>query len=90
MSNIPNAFIRVRVLPRSSKNQVQGMDAGTFKVKLTAPPIEGKANAALLKFLAKKLGVPKTDMEIVSGERSRIKSIRIQGLSTEEINQKLI
>ena len=82
-------IIRVRVLPRTSKNQIVGMDGGVFKVKLTAPPVEGKANKALVQFLAKKLGLPKRDIEIVSGEHSREKSIRINGLSVEEVMGKL-
>jgi len=82
-------IIRVRVLPRTSKNQIVGMDGGVFKVKLTAPPVEGKANKALVQFLAKKLGLPKRGIEIVSGERSREKSIRINGLSVEEVTGRL-
>ena len=78
-------IIRVRVLPRTSKNQIVGMDGGIFKVKLTAPPVEGKANKALVQFLAKKLGLPKRDIEIVSGEHSREKSIRINGLPVDEV-----
>jgi uncharacterized protein (TIGR00251 family) len=78
-------IIRVRVLPRTSKNQIVGVDGGVFKVKLTAPPVEGKANKALVQFLAKKLGLPKRDIEIVSGEHSREKSIRINGLSVDEV-----
>ena len=78
-------IIRVRVLPRTSKNQIVGIDGGVFKVKLTAPPVEGKANKALVQFLAKKLGLPKRDIEIVSGEHSREKSIRINGLPVDEV-----
>ena len=81
--------IRIRVLPRASRNQVVGIDGGVLKVKLTAPPLEGKANKALRQFLARKLGVPKKDIEIVSGERSRMKLIRIHGLSPEDVNVKL-
>jgi uncharacterized protein (TIGR00251 family) len=80
-----NTIIRVRVLPRTSKNQIVGMDGGVFKVKLTAPPVEGKANKALVQFLAKKLGLPKRDIEIVSGEHSREKTIRINGLPVDEV-----
>lgn len=78
-------IIRVRVLPRTSKNQIVGVDGGVFKVKLTAPPVEGKANKALVQFLAKKLGLPKRDIEIVSGEHSREKSIRVSGLPVDEV-----
>jgi len=82
-------IIRVRVLPRTSKNQIVGMDGGVFKVKLTAPPVEGKANKALVSFLGKKLGLPKRDIEIVSGEHSREKTLKINGLSIEEVMGKL-
>ena len=83
-------IIRVRVLPRTSKNQIVGMDGGVFKVKLTAPPVEGKANKALVSFLGKKLGLPKRDIEIVSGEHSREKSIRVSGLPVEEVMRMLM
>ncbi len=81
--------IRVKVLPRSSMNRVSGIDDGIIKVKLTAPPVEGKANKALVQFIAKKLGKPKRDVEIVSGERSRLKSIRVHGISIEEVMERL-
>lgn len=77
--------IRVKVLPRASRNEIVGIDDGLFKVKLTAPPVEGKANKALVKFLAEKLGVPGRDVEIVSGERSKVKLIRICGVSSEDV-----
>jgi uncharacterized protein (TIGR00251 family) len=77
--------IRVKVLPRSSKNQIVGQENGTFKAKLTAPPVEGKANKALSDLLTKRLGLPKGNVEIVSGKRSRLKSVRIKGLSIEEV-----
>ena len=79
--------IKVRVLPRSSRNQIIGSDDGVFRVKLTAPPVEGKANRALKEFLSKKLGVAKGSIEIVSGEWSRQKSVRIHGVFPEEIHR---
>ena len=82
-------IIRVKVLPRTSKNQIVGKEGGVFKVKLTAPPVEGKANKALIQFLAKKLGLPKRDIEIVSGEHSREKSLKINGLSVDEVMGRL-
>ena len=86
MTSNNDTVIRVRVLPKASRNQIAGVDEGVFKIKLTAPPLEGKANKALQQFLAKKLGLPKSGIEIVSGERSRVKSIRICGLSVGEVN----
>ncbi|HUU80092.1 MAG TPA: DUF167 domain-containing protein [Acidobacteriota bacterium] len=81
------AVISVRVLPRSSSNQILGKEAGVFKVKLTAPPVEGMANKSLTQFLAKRLGVPRRSVEIISGERSRIKSVQIRGLSLGDVHR---
>ena len=81
--------IQVRVLPRSSRNEVIGGENGVFKVKLAAPPVDGKANKALKEFLAKRLGVSRRNVEIISGERSRLKSIRIHGLSQEDVRGRL-
>ncbi len=77
--------IKIKLIPRSSRNEIIGKENDVIKVKLTAPPVEGKANKALVQFLAKKLGKPKRDVEIVSGEHSRLKSIRVYGLSIEEV-----
>jgi uncharacterized protein (TIGR00251 family) len=79
--------IKVKVLPRSSANQIVGREKGIFRVKLTAPPVDGKANKALRDLLAKRLGVAKGNVEIISGERSKIKSVRIHGLSLGETNR---
>ena len=84
------ATIDVKVLPRSSKDTIVGEKDGVYKIKLTAPAIEGKANKALLKLLAKRLGIPKREIIIISGERSRIKSIRIERLTVEQIKKILL
>jgi uncharacterized protein (TIGR00251 family) len=78
--------IKVRVIPRSSRNQIIGVEDGTFKIKLTAPPVDGKANKALREFLAGRLGLAVGSVEIISGERSRQKTVRIQGLSLKEVD----
>ena len=78
--------IKVRVLPRSSRIEIIGIEDDTYKVKLTAPPVEGKANKALIGVLARRLGIGKGRVEIVSGDGSRLKTIRIHGLSAEEVS----
>jgi uncharacterized protein len=78
--------IKVRVVPRSSRNQIVGVEDGIFKIKLTAPPVDGKANKALVEFLAKRLGLARGSVEIISGERSRQKLVRIHGLSPKEVD----
>jgi uncharacterized protein (TIGR00251 family) len=83
------AEIRVKVLPRSSRNQIVGTENGVFRVKLTAPPINGRANDALKEFLAKKLRVAKKNIQIISGERSKIKTVRVFGVSPEDVTRLL-
>ncbi len=78
-----SAVIHVKVLPRSSRTEIVGKADGVYRIKLTAPPIEGKANKALINFLAKKTGLPKRKIQIVSGEHSRNKTIRIHTISSE-------
>jgi uncharacterized protein (TIGR00251 family) len=77
--------IKVRVLPKSSRTEIIGIEGDTYKVKLTAPPVEGKANKALIELLARRLGIGKGRVEIISGGRSRLKTVRIYGLSAEEV-----
>jgi uncharacterized protein (TIGR00251 family) len=76
---------RVRVLPRSSENAFRGEQAGALKVALTAPPVEGAANAALIELLADALGVPKRCVRITAGQSSRDKSIEVDGVTEAEV-----
>jgi hypothetical protein len=72
-------LIPVRVQPRASRDAIAGIHDGALKVALTAPPVEGEANAALVAFLAKKLGVAKRDVEIVQGATGRQKLVAVRG-----------
>ena len=82
-------MLTVRVLPRASRNQVVGIEQGAIKIKLTAPPVEGAANAALIEFVAGWLGVRKSAVSIVSGEKARHKRVQVMGLAVEAVNKKL-
>jgi len=75
----------VRVAPRASRNRIVGVQDGALKVALTAPPVDGAANEALKKLLAKELGVSKSNVEIVRGDRARIKVLRIHGVSASDV-----
>jgi uncharacterized protein len=79
----------VIVQPRSSRNQVVGEQNEALKIKLTAPPVEGEANAALVDFLSKYLGLPRKDIKLIKGETSRHKIIEIAGMRSEELMIKL-
>ena len=75
----------VKVQPRASRNEISGLQQGALRIRLTAPPAKGAANKALLDFLADLLGVPKRDLEIVSGFSSRQKTVFVAGLSPSEV-----
>ncbi|MCL6269690.1 DUF167 family protein [Sansalvadorimonas sp. 2012CJ34-2] len=70
-------IIACHLQPRASKDEFCGLHGESLKVRIKAPPVEGKANAYLIKFLAKQFGVTKRDIEIISGELSREKRVRI-------------
>lgn len=73
--------ITVKVTPRASRDEVCGVEEDWLRVRLQAPPVDGKANAALAAFLAKALGVPKRDVEILRGDTARLKTILVRNLS---------
>jgi uncharacterized protein (TIGR00251 family) len=82
--------IRVHVIPNAKVAKVVGEDGDAIKIKLQAPAIEGKANAALRRFLAEKLSIPQRAIVLERGERSRDKVLRIDGLSEEDIRRGLL
>ena len=76
----------VRIQPRSSRDQVTGLHGDALKIRLTAPPVEGKANQALQKFLAKQLDTSPTNIDILTGHTSRQKRVRVVGISADVIH----
>jgi uncharacterized protein (TIGR00251 family) len=79
----------VRVVPGASKNEVAGIQDGALKVKLTAPPVEGKANRACIDFLAGLLGLRRSALDIASGEKSRKKTVTAGGITRAELESRL-
>jgi uncharacterized protein len=85
------AALTVRVTPRASKNEiVEVLNDGTIKVHLTAPPVEGKANEALLKFLAGILEIPKSRLEVVAGTGGRDKIIAVIDMDADTLQKKVV
>lgn len=82
-------LLKIHVTPRGSKNAVTGWREDSLCIKLTAPPVEGAANALLIKYIADLLGLRKQDVQLVSGDKSREKTLRISGLSLEDIKTRL-
>lgn len=78
--------LTLRISPNASKNEIIKTPEG-IKIKITAQPIDGKANKALVEFLAKQFKVPKSYFEIIRGETSKDKSILINNIDTEKVNQ---
>jgi len=81
--------IYVKLQPRSSRDRVEGEQNGRLKVRLTAPPVGGAANAALIKFMAKVLDVPKGSISLVRGERSREKTLFVAGVTAAAVEARL-
>lgn len=75
----------VRVIPRSAKSEIVGEYNGDLKVRLTSPPVDGKANKELIKILAKELKVAKSNIEIISGKTSKSKRIQITTSNKQNI-----
>jgi len=83
--------ITIHVIPRSGKNTLEWQEGqqGQLKARLTAPPVDGAANEALVTLLADRLHIPKRTIQIVRGATSRLKTIEIDGLTAEELQARL-
>lgn len=82
--------IGVRLSPRASSSEVTGEREGRVTVRVTAPPVDGRANKALVGLVAERLGVARSRVSIVRGEASRDKLLEVEGLSEGQIRRKLL
>ncbi|HEX8961721.1 MAG TPA: DUF167 domain-containing protein [Rhodocyclaceae bacterium] len=73
-------ILTLHIQPGAKRTESAGLHGEALKIRLAAPPVDGKANDALIAFLAKTLGVPKSNVELVSGQTSRAKRVRIAGI----------
>ncbi|MCF6179453.1 MAG: DUF167 domain-containing protein [Geopsychrobacter sp.] len=73
-------IVSLHVQPRSSRNQIVGLHGDSLKIKLTSPPVEGAANKCCREYLAKLFKLPKSDVELLSGDKARQKRILLHGL----------
>jgi uncharacterized protein (TIGR00251 family) len=87
--NGSDLILNIRVVPRASRDGLAGLMGDALKVRIQAPPVEGKANAYLVKYLAKRWKVPRSSIEILSGETGRNKRLRISNPS-DEIRKELL
>jgi len=82
-----SVVFNVRVIPRASRSELIGELDGALKVRVASPPVDGAANEELVRFLAKKFGVSRSDISIISGERSKNKRIKIANLSQSRFEE---
>ena len=81
--------IAIRVIPRAARSEITGTRGGALLARLNAPPVDGAANAELIRVLAAALDVPKRAITIVAGERSRNKRVRVAGLDVKTAEARL-
>ena len=81
------AVIDIKVIPRSSRTQLVEGEDGKWRLKVTSPPVEGKANKAVMEYLAKCLGVAKGKIKIIAGEKAKLKSVRVEGLDRKTVRR---
>jgi len=82
-------LLTLHIQPGAKKTEVVGLHGAALKIRLASPPVDGKANAALIAFIAEKLGIAKAQVSLVSGQTSRSKRVAIASVSASEVEQKL-
>ena len=85
-----HALLPVRVQPRAKRSEVVGERDGAVVIRIAAPPVDGKANAALCRFVAEAVGVPRRAVTVVRGESARDKVLRIDGLAEADVRRALL
>jgi uncharacterized protein (TIGR00251 family) len=81
--------LRLHIQPGAKRTEVVGLHGEALKIRLAAPPVDGKANACLIGFLADQLGIAKSSVSLVSGESSRAKRVRIDGVDPATVREAL-
>ena len=89
MAGEPHLMLHVRLTPRGGREDVRLLDDGSLAVRVAAPPVDGRANEALRRAVAKALGIAPSRVQLVRGNRSRDKTLSIEGLDADEIRARL-
>jgi uncharacterized protein (TIGR00251 family) len=84
------ADLAIRVQPRAKRTEVAGEREGAVVIKVNAPPLDGKANEAVCKLIAQRLGVPARSVRVVRGEKSRDKQVRVEGMDAADVRAALL
>jgi uncharacterized protein (TIGR00251 family) len=86
---VNSIVLDVRVIPRAARSQIAGTRDEALLIRLNAPPVDGAANDELIRVLADLLDIPRRNIEIVSGHRARTKRVRITGVTSADLREKL-
>lgn len=89
MAGTPHCLLEIRAVPNAPRSEIVGWLGDALKIRLKAPPVEGRANAALCAFLAAQLNLPKRAVTVLTGETSRQKRVRLDGLDLADLRQRL-
>ncbi len=81
--------IEVRLRPRGHRNQLMGIGDGVLQARVTAPPVDGRANKVLCRMIAKRIGIAPSKVSVVQGEKSRSKVVRVEGVGATALEQAL-
>ena len=89
LSTSDGCIVTVKATPRASKSEIAGADPEWLRVRIQAPPVDGKANAALAALFAETFGIPKRSVEILTGGTSRLKRVKLRGVAAETVTSRL-
>lgn len=89
MSTKEQHTLELHIVPRAGRTEISGWYGAALKIRLHAPPVDGKANRALLEFLGQALNIPASSLTLVSGATGRRKRVRVEGLSEAEVYRRL-
>lgn len=84
-----SARLSVRLKPRGHKDELLGLEDGVLQARVTAPPVDGRANQALCRLIAGRLGIPKSRVSVIGGAKSRNKVVRVEGMGRDEVGEAL-
>ncbi len=83
-------FVTLHIQPRATRTEVVGRHGDAIKIRVKAPPVDGAANDELIRFLARRLNVPRSAVHLLTGAGSRRKRVRVEGLHAEQLAQRLL
>jgi len=88
-SDSDGVWLSIKLQPRASANEISGVMGSELRIKVTAPPVDSAANEALIRFLAERLDCARNKVELVRGQTSRHKTLRVHGMTAEDVLKRI-